>query len=372
MSNTISTYKYALDAEAVLKSFNVSGKRHLLITGSRASGKTTLLCGMVRSEIPRITTWAEPKNAVYLRDEATGETAVVGRYDPNRPGSENKMAICRDGFDSVGISAVKRCISSDCEFAAVDEIGYLECEHDGYTSALLELLEKKRVIAVVRKQDLPFLNGLMCRDDVFVADTDEPFGNTGCVIMASGIGSRFGGNKLMADFGGVPVIGRVINAAKGIFTRMMAVTRNAETAAYCRSMGIEVILHDLPYRSDTVRLGIEAMGNTDGCIFCQGDQPLIGRTTLKAMALAAKNDKNSIFRASYGGTAASPILFPSWVFGELKELPQGKGGGYAVKNHPECVRSVNADSPYELRDIDTTDDLCELLEYVRQQNNRPD
>ena len=28
----------------------------------------------------------------------------------------------------------------------------------------------------------------------------------GCVIMASGLGTRFGGNKLMADFDGQPLI----------------------------------------------------------------------------------------------------------------------------------------------------------------------
>ena len=31
------------------------------------------------------------------------------------------------------------------------------------------------------------------------------FSRLGCVIMASGVGSRFGGNKLMADFAGEPV-----------------------------------------------------------------------------------------------------------------------------------------------------------------------
>jgi len=352
---------FILDTETVMKAFRSSGKRHLLITGGRGSGKTTLYKSIIGNKMPCTTTWAEPKNAVYIRNEFTGEVSAIGRYNQNRPGTENKMDICPEGFESVGIPALKQCIESENEFAAIDEIGYLECEHAGYRNALLELFEKKSVTAVVRKQNLPFLIDLLSREDVFKVDTDEPFGNNGCVIMASGIGSRFGGNKLMADFKGTPVIGHVINAADGIFKRCLAVTRNFETAEYCRSMGIEVIEHDMPYRSDTVRLGIESMKNFDGCIFCQGDQPLIGRTTLKTMALSAANDKASIFRAAFKGTAASPILFPKWAYTELSELRGGKGGGYVVKNHPECVKHTEAAAQFELNDIDTPDDLRELL-----------
>lgn len=45
---------------------------------------------------------------------------------------------------------------------------------------------------MARKQDLPFLNELRSRQDVFVVDLDRPFGHTGCVIMASGMGKRYG------------------------------------------------------------------------------------------------------------------------------------------------------------------------------------
>ena len=43
------------------------------------------------------------------------------------------------------------------------------------------------------------------------------FPQIGCVIMASGLGKRFGGNKLMADFHGKPMIQRSLNATEGLF-----------------------------------------------------------------------------------------------------------------------------------------------------------
>ena len=39
----------------------------------------------------------------------------------------------------------------------------------------------------------------------------------GCVIMASGLGKRFGGNKLMADFDGQPLICRALTVTDGPF-----------------------------------------------------------------------------------------------------------------------------------------------------------
>ena len=194
------------------------------------------------------------------------------------------------------------------------------------------------------------------------------FSRLGCVIMASGVGSRFGGNTLMADFAGEPVIGRVLDAVWGIFGRCVVVTRNAVTAEYCRDRGAEVILHSLPGRNDTVRLGLERMAGTRGCIFCQGDQPLNGRDTLLAMGRAALARPEDIIRAAFGGEGGSPILFPACLYDELRVLPAGKGGGYVVKAHPHLVRLVEAARSAELADIDTREDLLALLAHFAGEN----
>ena len=72
------------------------------------------------------------------------------------------------------------------------------------------------------------------------------FPRTGCVIMASGMGMRFGSNKLLADFGGKPMIDRVISTTDKLFDSRVVVTRHREIADLCREYNINVILHDLP------------------------------------------------------------------------------------------------------------------------------
>ena len=117
----------------------------------------------------------------------------------------------------------------------------------------------------------------------------------GCILMASGMGVRFGSNKLLASFLGKPLIHQILSATDtDAFSKRVVVTRHPEIADLCRQKSIGVILHELPYRNDTVRLGLECFGEDlpDGCMFCPCDQPLLSRETLEKMTHAFLNDRN--------------------------------------------------------------------------------
>jgi molybdenum cofactor cytidylyltransferase len=183
--------------------------------------------------------------------------------------------------------------------------------------------------------------------------------------MASGLGRRFGGNKLLAQLAGKPLLQWVLEATSGVFPRRVVVTRHPQVAQLCRALGADVLCHELPYRSDTVRLGLDAVGaDAAGCLFCAGDQPLLHRETVQAMALAFSRDPESIWRLSYGETAGAPVLFPPWAFDQLRQLPQGKGGQALLARYPHRVRTLPARSPWELTDVDTPSDLARLAAYL--------
>ena len=186
------------------------------------------------------------------------------------------------------------------------------------------------------------------------------FPKLGCVIMASGLGKRFGSNKLMADFHGEPMIQRALRATDGLFCKRVVVTRHASVAALCRELGTDVVLHQLPHRSDTVRLGLEALGEVDACMFLPGDQPLLRRETVALLLENWEANPRCIVRPAHEDNEGSPVLFPSWAFPELMALPEGKGGGVVIKNHPGEVYRVSVSDPFELADADTPETL-ELL-----------
>ena len=187
------------------------------------------------------------------------------------------------------------------------------------------------------------------------------FPTVGCVIMASGLGKRFGGNKLMADFNGKPMILHALQSSEGLSEHRVVVTRHEDVAALCRTLGVRVVLHDLPHRSDTVRLGLEALGDVDGCLFLPADQPLLRRETVEKLIRNWSVDQDSIMRPCCGDTPGAPVLFPHWAFPELLSLPEGKGGSLVLKDHPEKITALNIDDPYELMDADTPETLKLLL-----------
>ena len=203
----------------------------------------------------------------------------------------------------------------------------------------------------------------------------------GCVIMASGLARRFGSNKLLADFGGRPLLCRALEVTvTPALAARVVVTRSAEVKTLCDAQAVPCLLHSLPGRNDTVRLGLEALleqcPGLAGCIFLPGDQPLLQRETLEALITAfaqtQKETERAIFRlgarAAHGPdtVVGSPVLFGCGYFPALRTLPEGKGGSVVLKAHPEQVQIVYAQRREELLDADTPEVLEELSAIAAQ------
>lgn len=76
-------------------------------------------------------------------------------------------------LDTAGAELARRVLAAPGEWSAVDEIGFLEQSSPAYQKILWRLFAEKRVLAALRKEDLPFLNRLRQREDCFVLDLDE-------------------------------------------------------------------------------------------------------------------------------------------------------------------------------------------------------
>ena len=210
----------------------------------------------------------------------------------------------------------------------------------------------------------------------------------GCVIMASGLSRRFGSNKLLAEFCGQPMLCRAFAATDTqVLAARIVVTRSAEVKALCEEHGVPVLLHSLPGRNDTVRLGLTALleqvPGLFGCMFLPGDQPLLCRETVEAMIGISgwdhetrlerqKETEREIFRL--GAVAendpaplvGSPVLFGSSFFPELLTLPENKGGNVLLKKYPAQVRTICIADSAELLDADTPEVLQQLKVLARQ------
>ena len=188
----------------------------------------------------------------------------------------------------------------------------------------------------------------------------------GCVIMASGMARRFGSNKLLHDFHGEPMMVRILRStAQCDFAQRLVVTRHREVEAICQDENVPCLLHDLPRRSDTVRLGVEKLLKTepelDGIMFAASDQPCLKAESIQNLCNAFAAGPTNIYRLCWEDTMGNPVIFPRSVFEELLNLPEGKGGGVVIKAHPELARTVSAQDEKELIDCDTPEILQSLL-----------
>lgn len=209
----------------------------------------------------------------------------------------------------------------------------------------------------------------------------------GCVLMASGLSTRFGSNKLLAPFGpeGEPLLCRALAATDTpMLAARVVVTRSPEVQVLCEARGVPCLLHALPGRNDTVRLGLEALlaerPDLAGCMFLPGDQPLLRRHNVASMVgifgwhaetdaergVPQKETERAIFRLGHrfkhdpNPLLGSPVLFGCAHFDALRALPEGKGGSVLLKQYPECVHTIYIGDRNELRDADTPEELREL------------
>lgn len=138
-------------------------------------------------DAPMLLTAAVPGRWVEMRDTAAGAAALIGRFDAALPPGENRMRPVPAGFAAVGLPALQRMAAAG-GWAVLDELGYLESSCADFQQSVLDMLKVCRVLAVVRKQDTPFLRALCADPDAFVYDLDCPVPPLGCIVMASGLG----------------------------------------------------------------------------------------------------------------------------------------------------------------------------------------
>ncbi len=182
----------------------------------------------------------------------------------------------------------------------------------------------------------------------------------GAVLMASGAAERFGENKLLCPVDGVPIIERVFSAVPaGLFARANVVSCYPEILALAAERGYEAIPNPQSGegQSASIRLGLAPLQDMDGVLFAVCDQPWLTRRSVERVLGAFSRDPDKICSLSWQGRRGSPVVFPKTLYPELMELGGDQGGRAVIQANARMLELVEADGPWELRDVDTPLDL---------------
>ena len=185
----------------------------------------------------------------------------------------------------------------------------------------------------------------------------------GCVILAAGKSVRFGANKLLAPLAGKLLLEHTLDAIPApCFSQVVAVVSDPEVEALCRHHGVKTVAYEGGPQSQSIRLGLEAVQNVDGCLFILGEQPLCSSDSIHHLISAFPAQPRVVHRLAYQGQPSSPTLFPTHLFPALMELAGEHGGMAAVGDTP--VLYTEAAGPQELWDADTPEKLARIQQYL--------
>lgn len=188
----------------------------------------------------------------------------------------------------------------------------------------------------------------------------------GIVLLAAGVGKRFGGNKLTAQVRGKLCICGLWENIEEMKTELpiVVVTGTPEIVSAAEAKGMIAIFNGQPELgiSLSIRLGIEAViqedRKVDGILFMVCDQPWLEKTTL--VRLMSEFD-GGILALSFGERRGNPVIFSREYLKELSELSGDIGGRQVMARHRENVRFLEVNDERELQDIDKREQM-EVIE----------
>lgn len=182
----------------------------------------------------------------------------------------------------------------------------------------------------------------------------------GAVLMASGFGARFGGNKLLQEVNGVPMIRKTFSALPAaLFDRAVVVSSYPEILDLAKERKYQPLPNPQAAegQSASIRLGLAELLDMDGVLFAVCDQPWLMRKSVKRLLEAFTLFPDKICTLSWQGKRGNPVIFPSEFFSQLLSLTGDRGGAKIIQANPHRLYLVKVGRGIELRDVDVLSDL---------------
>jgi molybdenum cofactor cytidylyltransferase len=184
------------------------------------------------------------------------------------------------------------------------------------------------------------------------------------VLLAAGGARRFGSQKLVAAFAGVPLVRHAAGVLASA-TDSLVIVVGHEAEAVRRSLGDldALIVENSEWSTglaSSIRCAVAAVpATTDAIIVALGDQPGIDSAVVERLIDRWRERGHAIVATRYRGQRGHPVLFDRSLFEELATLEGDVGARRLIDRSPDRVAYVDVDAPMP-GDVDTPGDLDAL------------
>jgi molybdenum cofactor cytidylyltransferase len=188
-------------------------------------------------------------------------------------------------------------------------------------------------------------------------------GRVAGVVLAAGVGERFGGPKQLAGWKGRPLLAYAIQAARdgGLSPIVVVVGARSDAVRQAAAGEAVVFVENAEWQdgqSTSVRAGLSAVEEQiEAAVFLLADMPRVGAGTIRRLVEAHCASLPAIVAPVGGGRRGNPVLFDRQVFPALHALSGDQGGRSLFERWP--WQAIEAD-PGEFAEVDRPGDLDKL------------
>ncbi len=181
------------------------------------------------------------------------------------------------------------------------------------------------------------------------------------VVLAAGLSTRMGRNKLLLNFKDKPLIARLVDtllASK--IDEVIVVLGHEIEKVRAELQGKPVrLVHNPDYReglSTSVRTGVDAVSpDADGIMICLADQPLLEPADVNQIVAAfadAKKVNKSIVVPFFKGERGNPVILDASLRVAILGIVGDVGCKGVIKRYPEKVYALEMENDHVVRDVD--------------------
>lgn len=187
----------------------------------------------------------------------------------------------------------------------------------------------------------------------------------GAIVLAAGLSSRMGTNKLLLPVAGKPMVRAAVEAAVASATEPTIVVTGKDSVHIAHALsGLSARTVENPdYAmglSTSLKAGLNALpSDCDGALVLLGDMPDVSPKLIdKLIAAFDPGEERAICVATRRGKRGNPVLWSRRFFPEILALEGDIGAKHLMGLYGDLVCEVEAEDDAPLTDIDTPEALA--------------
>lgn len=196
------------------------------------------------------------------------------------------------------------------------------------------------------------------------------------IVMASGLSSRMGTDKLLLTLNHKPVYSYVIDTCAqvkqaGLLEEVLYVSNTAKALAAARAAGLIGIANPTRElgKSQSIVRGVRAAKPGHALMFLVADQPLLSPLTLELLIRTYWQHADKIVAPQFAGKRGNPVIFPPAAREGLAQLTGDQGGNVLMRDFE--VLEVPMVDAWEGFDVDTREQFEAIREHIEDTSVTP-